>query len=104
MLEIEIISGPQDGTIIILTEEDHTTLWTKDIGSKLSFPWDTELGSPQAIIRHKGDEWEIEAYDSPHGLYVMNGDGKLLGIKKIKKGQIYRANYTWLKMKNIQHE
>jgi len=102
LLEIEIISGPQDGMIITLTEENLITQWTRDNGSLLSFPWDKELGSPQAVIRYQGGVWEIESQDALHGLYVMNGGGKISGTNKIEIGQIYRANYTWLKIKNIQ--
>ena len=52
-LSLEILSGPLDGENITLTTE---TEWSRAPGSPLSFPWDDDLGEPQArfVLREIG--------------------------------------------------
>jgi len=70
---LEVLSGPLDGRIITLEGETH---WDAEGDGPLSFPWDTELGDPQARFFCEEGEWWLEGYDAPHGTYRLTREGE----------------------------
>ena len=93
-LTLEILSGPLDGATIILESE---TEWSRTGESLLTFPWDTELGIPQARFTVEQDHWHLEGLDSPHGTYRINREERLAGKKvQLEGGDILKASHTWL--------
>ncbi|MCP4373505.1 MAG: hypothetical protein GY797_36190 [Deltaproteobacteria bacterium] len=72
------------------------TLWGKEVDSPLSFPWDTELGSPQARFFPEEGRWWIEGYEAPHGTYNINRQQRIEEKKQIEKGDFLKASDTWL--------
>ena len=99
-LMLEILSGPLDGTLIAL-ETGTEAEWTRagDSGTPLAFPWDTELGAPQARLTFDAEEgrWYLEGLDAPHGTYRINREERLTGKKvQLKGGDILKASNTWL--------
>jgi hypothetical protein len=98
---LEVLSGPLDGTRIELEGE---TLWTGLTGSRLSFPWDGELGQPQARLFVRDGCWMLEAFPSQHGTYCMaGGEGMRLGEVEIElqRDMLIKASSTWLKVISI---
>ena len=90
-LTLELVSGPLDGHQVVLENE---AKWTKEGQGALAFPWDSELGSPQARFFLKGRTWRLEGYDAPHGTY--------LDMERVKRkvqlgeGDLLKASQTWM--------
>ena len=97
-LSFEILTGPLDGHPVSL---DRETLWTKSDDEELSFPWDEELGTPQAKIFLDDDKWYLEAFKSAHGTYCINRKEKITGKIELRKGDRLKASETWLKIVDI---
>ena len=95
-LVLEVLSGPLDGAIIELVAE---TAWTKAPGNLLSFPWDVELGEPQAILIPKPDGWILTPNHSLHNTYRLNTEEKLIDKIVLKVNDILKASQTWLLVK-----
>jgi hypothetical protein len=97
-LKLEVLSGPLDGTLIAL-ETDAEWSRAGDGETPLTFPWDTELGAPQARLTFDAEEgrWYLEGLDAPHGTYRVNREERLTGKKvQLKGGDIIKASQTWL--------
>lgn len=97
-LILEILSGPLDGATISLTSD---TAWGRTGTSPLTFPWDAELGVPQArfSIEREGKKgrWQLEGLDAPHGTYRVNREERLTRqTVPLARGDILRASQTWL--------
>jgi hypothetical protein len=97
-LKLEVLSGPLDGTTITLETDVE---WSRAGGGEtpLTFPWDTELGDPQArfIVDAEEGRWYLEGLDAPHGTYRVNREERLTGKKvQVKGGDIIKASQTWL--------
>jgi hypothetical protein len=93
-LTMEILSGPLDGHTILLTGE---TQWTQAEGSPLSFPWDSELGAPQARLLQKAKAWWLEASEATeHGTYCANRVGRIEGKMQLETGDVLKASESWL--------
>ncbi len=97
-LSLEILNGPLDGQIVTLETE---TVWGKEGDSPLSFPWDTELGTPQARFFPKAEKWWIEGYEAPHGTYCLNREQRIEEKKHIEQGYLLKASETWLMVSQI---
>ena len=97
-LMLEIMSGPLDGaTITLETDAEWSRAGAGEV--PLIFPWDTELGDPQArfIIDAEEGHWYLEGLDAPHGTYRVNREERLTGKKvQLKGGDILKASNTWL--------
>ncbi len=95
-LELEVLSGPLDGQRISLFEDAE---WTCQGTGLLSFPWDTQLGQPQARFMHTPQGWVMEVMPSSHGIHIrfnqktsrLNG-----GRIKLHPGMILKAACSWL--------
>lgn len=93
-IHLEILSGPLDGYTVLIEGE---TEWTQAKGTPLSFPWDTELNTPQATLYPKGENWWIEASEATaHGTYCLNRVGRIEGKFLLEKGDLLKACETWL--------
>ncbi|MCP4283176.1 MAG: hypothetical protein GY792_01805 [Gammaproteobacteria bacterium] len=97
-LSLEILNGPLDGQIVTLETE---TVWGKEGDSPLSFPWDTELGVPQARVFPEGGNWWIEGHDAPHGTYCLNRQKKIEEKKQVEKDDLLKASETWVLINQI---
>ena len=95
-LVLEILSGPSDGAVIELASE---SAWTKASGSPLSFPWDEELGDPQATFSPEAGGWTLTPHHSPHHTYRLNTEERLEGEIVLAAGDILKASRTWLLVK-----
>jgi len=93
-LVLEVLSGPLDGVAITLETEAE---WGRTGETPLSFPWDAELGQPQARFTVEDDGWYLEGLDALHGTYRINREERVTGEKvKLKGGDILKASQTWL--------
>ena len=97
-LILEILTGPLDGRKVILSEE---TQWNKKCKGPLGFPWDAELGDPQARIFWEGGVWWIEAMTSPHPTERIKRNGPkecIAGRQRLEPGDLLKASETWLQV------
>lgn len=98
-ITIEIVSGPLEGHQVTLTQN---TEWSRSRKGKLSFPWDRELGEPQARFLGDANDWTIEGVKSHHGTYCLNRQGPIDGKLQLEKKDILKASDTWLFIVNIE--
>lgn len=92
-LILEILTGPLDGHQVTLTKE--AKLSKKGKGP-LIFPWDTELGEPQARFFREGDDWLIEGFNAQHRTYRLNQQERIEDKVKLEMGDLLKASNTWL--------
>ena len=94
-LLLEVLSGPLDGAVIELERE---TEWTCAGVGPLNFPWDDELGKPQARFIVGAEGWSLEAGRAPHGTHRVNKDERLKAGDSIRlgKGDVLNASRSWL--------
>ncbi len=99
-LVLEVLTGPLDGATRSLAGEAE---WSRAGTGPLSFPWDAELGTPQARIRPTQDGWSLEGVKSLHGTYRMgaNGPDKIAGPTAVRPGDLLKASVTWLLVREI---
>jgi hypothetical protein len=97
-LTIEILSGPLDGAKLILDSE---TEWTSKAGSLLSFPWDAELGSPQALFKPTTSGWQLEGTNAKRGTHILRHDTEDRLPVVLQVDDIVKASSTWMRIKNI---
>jgi hypothetical protein len=92
-LMIEVLSGPLDGATITLEAD---AAWSRAGKGPLIFPWDIELGQPQAHFTVEEDGWWLEGLNAPHGTYRLNGEERIREKVRLKSGDILKASSTWL--------
>lgn len=98
-LTLEILSGPLDGTTVML---EAATEWSKTGAGSLAFPWDAELGTPQARFVPDAEGWRLEGVASPHGTYRMNsGERVTTETLQLSEGDILKASDTWMLVRKI---
>lgn len=98
-LIIEVLNGPLDGTTVVLAKE---TAWSKTGPDPLSFPWDEELGAPQAVFRPDADGWQVEGGRATHGTYVVNRSEKVTAAVPVQAGDLLKASATWLLVRALE--
>jgi len=97
---LEVLSGPLDGRIITLEGE---TRWDAQGDGPLSFPWDTELGDPQARFFCKEGEWWLEGFKASHGMYRLSGEGERVSqAVRVTEGDLLKAGQTWLLVRQTE--
>lgn len=95
-LILEIASGPLDGQVVTLAAE---TEWHKIGDGPLSFPWDTELGTPQARFILVAGAWWLEPIGRTRS---TRRNGEPVKEKVIlTQGDWLKAADTWLLIKQI---
>lgn len=98
-LVLECLNGPLDGHRIELEAE---TEWRRTGEGPLAFPWDAELGDPQARFTPQDNGWWIEGYQAPHGTYRLTGEGeKVSQPVRLSDGDVLKASQTWLLVRQV---
>ena len=98
-LTLEILSGPLDGQVVTLTT---ATEWSRRGAGPLSFPWDEELGTPQARFTFTDDAWWLEPVA---GARSTRHNGKQIDAKvALAVEDILKAANTWLQVKQMGEE
>jgi len=92
-LVLEILNGPLDGHKVKLEKE---TIWSKKGEGSLIFPWDTELGEPQARFFCEGGEWWLEGLEAQHGTYRLNREERIEGKVRLETRDMLKASESWL--------
>jgi len=92
-LRLEVLSGPLDGHVIAV---DEAVEWGRAGEGPLSFPWDTELGEPQARFTVDEEGWWLEEVEAAHGTYRVNRGEKVRGKVRLERGDLLKASGTWL--------
>ena len=92
-LKLEVLSGPLDGHVILL---DEAVEWGRAGEGPLSFPWDAELGEPQARFTVDEEGWWLEGLEAPHGTYRINREEKVREKVRLAQGDLLKASGTWL--------
>ena len=99
-LSIEILSGPLDGLTVELSR---ATEWTRKGAGPLGFPWDEELGAPQARFYPDDQGWHLEAFQAPHGTYRRNtGERISRATLTLSEQDLLSAGNTWLLIKSLR--
>jgi hypothetical protein len=98
-LVLEILSGPLDGHEVTIEKE---TAWSKKGEGPLIFPWDKELGEPQARFFKDGDEWSLEVFQAKHGTYCLNRQTNIGKAVKLRQRDMLKASQTWLMVRQVE--
>lgn len=98
-LNLEVLNGPLDGHLVTLEAE---TVLGKEGEGSLVFPWDTELGTPQARFFLEEGIWWIEGYNTPHKTYCANRKKPIEEKMQLEKGDLLKASDTWLLVSQIE--
>lgn len=95
-LSLEVMNGPLDGQIITLQEDSD---WSRAGNGALSFPWDAELGAPQARITVADGAWWLEPCASSRRTRC-NGE-PINGKLALSEGDWLKAATTWLVVRRV---
>lgn len=97
-LVLECLNGPLDGHSI---EIEAATEWRRTGDGPLAFPWDEELGEPQARFFGEDSAWWLEALPAPHGTYIVNSKQRVEGKIALESDDLLKASGTWLRVLQI---
>ncbi len=98
-LTLEVLNGPLDGQTITL---DVDADWTAAPGSLLSFPWDGELGGPQARFVLEADGWNLQPSDeAKRGTHLLRADAEDRLPVVLQEDDVLKASSTWLRVIKI---
>ncbi|HWP46658.1 MAG TPA: FHA domain-containing protein [Candidatus Limnocylindrales bacterium] len=102
-LILELLNGPLDGYKVTLETE---TFWSGKGEGPLVFPWDIELGNPQARFFFEEGNWWLESLPARHGTYRLNRENpeRIEGKVKLETGDILKASGTWLLVSQIKQD
>lgn len=93
-LVLEVLSGPLDGAILTLQAGAE---WSRAGDGPPIFPWDEELGAPQARFVVDEQGWKLEGVKSPHGTYCINREKRIEeDTIPLVAGDLLKASRTWL--------
>jgi hypothetical protein len=92
-LRLEVLNGPLDGAALVLDKE---TVWSRTGLGPLVFPWDEELGDPQAHFRPEENDWSLTGQKAAHGTYRVNTGEKVTSPVQLQSDDILKASETWL--------
>jgi hypothetical protein len=89
-----MLSGPLDGASVTLESDAE---WSRAGEGPLAFPWDAELGTPQARFTVDEGRWRLEGLNAPHGTYRVNREERVTGKQvQLERGDILKASQTGL--------
>lgn len=97
-LELEILSGPLDGYVLLL---ETITEFTRKPGSLLSFPWDEGISEPQARFIPYTAEWQLEGGNTKRGTHLLRQEQEVSLPVVLQVGDVVKASNTWMRIKNI---
>ena len=90
-LTLEMLSGPLDGQTLTLKTEAE---WSQAGEGPLCFPWDEQLGTPQARFFIEAGQWWLESIS---GQRSTRHNGERIESKMaLDKGDLVKAARTWL--------
>lgn len=95
-LTLEFLSGPLDGLTVTLEAE---TDWSRSGDGPLSFPWDEELGTPQARFVIDNGQWQLEALPSERS--TRHNMDRVEGAVSLEKGNLLKSAHSWLLITEI---
>lgn len=98
-LTLELLGGPLDGLTLTLEAE---TEWSKTGDGPLSFPWDNELGTPQARLFTEAGEWRLEAL--PNERSTRHNMEPIDGTVLLNTGDLLKAANSWLLVTNLDSQ
>jgi hypothetical protein len=98
-LRIEILSGPRDGEIVTLETDAE---WGREGTGTLSFPWDDELGAPQARVTMDERGWWLEPKKSPHGTYRVSKGERVEMKIQLGEDDALKAHHTWFLIRRVE--
>jgi len=88
-LTLELLNGPLDGHLVTL---DGETTWTKEGEGVLAFPWDSELGTPQArFFPEEGNWWLEHDHDGKATRSTRHNGERVTAKEQLQKGDMLKA-------------
>jgi hypothetical protein len=96
---LEVLSGPLDGERIELREAAE---WSRIGKGPLVFPWDVELGAPQARVVPGPEGWTLEPIALLQSISLITRDEKVSGPVLLVEGDVLRAATCWLRVEAIE--
>ncbi len=96
-LTLELLNGPLDGLILTLEAD---TEWSNTGDGPLSFPWDEELGSPQARLRIESDSWSLTPLSNERS--TRHNMEQVEGPVSLAQGDLLKAASSWLLISQIE--
>lgn len=96
-LTLEILSGPLDGQVVTLETE---TEWSKAGDGPLSFPWDEQLGTPQARLQVEASRWSLVAL--PNERSTRHNMERIEDTVPLEKDDLLKAANSWLLISQIE--
>lgn len=104
-LIIEFINGPLDGHVVILNQE---TVWGQNGKGPLAFPWDRDLGAPQARFYPDDEGWYLEVHTKKPSTLLFSAEKhkstRITEKLTLEQGMILRASNTWLRINHIENK
>jgi hypothetical protein len=97
-LLVQVLSGPLDGYEVTL---DRETLWGRQAEGPLAFPWDADLGDPQARILPRDGGWWLEPCAAPRATHCLRQES-VEGPLRLQRGDILTASHTWLRVQRVE--
>lgn len=96
-LSLEILNGPLDGEVVTLEGE---TVWSKEGEGSLSFPWDEELGTPQARFFVEDGKWWLKVSSTRRS--TRHNMERIEDKAPLEKGDLLKAADTWLRVNGVE--
>jgi pSer/pThr/pTyr-binding forkhead associated (FHA) protein len=97
-VELMIMSGPDDGTILWLTEPKHGDAYI--LGRRedcdVILLYDSQVSRQHTRLFMKDGRWYLQDLDSRNGTYI--GKQKIDSITPLEPGQMFRMGRTWLRL------
>jgi hypothetical protein len=100
-LIVEVLNGPLDGAKITVQID---TEWCKTGDSPLAFPWDANLGEPQARFFSNGTSWNIEGYAAGRRTHLYRGEQDIIVTQQarpLEKHDLLKAGNTMLLVEEV---
>ncbi len=96
-LTLELLNGPLDGLSLTLEAD---TEWSSTGGGPLSFPWDEELGTPQARFQVETNRWSLAAL--PNKRSTRHNMERIEDKVPLEREDLLKASDTWLLINQIE--
>ncbi len=97
-VELMIMSGPDDGTIILLDRPKHgdAYLLGRRDDNDVSLPYDSQVSRQHTRLFLIDGLWHLQDLGSRNGTYI--GQQKIDRITCLAPGQLFRIGRTWLRV------
>lgn len=109
-IQINIMSGVEDGTVLDFTSEGDGSVttegWTVAIGRReendVCLRNDTYISRFHALVHFRSGHWWLEDCNSKNGTFVEDGDddARVIGTIALEAGQFFRVGRTWLRLEH----